>query len=383
MHGSFKKYLQNIILFIATIILHTRGVTQPPPPDYARLLKVPKQYTILKTTGKIRVDGKDNENEWSQAPWTEYFTDIKTGANADENSKARCKMLWDSNYLYVYAEFQEQDIWASIKQQDYSIFHDNALEIFINPDGSTFNYFEFQINAYEAVWDLFFSKPYRSGGYGLSSWDFKGLLKAVHIAGTLNNPSDRDSSWSIELAIPFASLDSRNNSIKAGTIWRMNFSRVQWQLESGNGVYARKKDNATGRFFPERYYVWSPQGIVNLHYPERWGYALFADTLSPGGFLNYETEKLKLSLWKYYYLQQQYNRKNGRYAATLAQLDKLAEGMPDTKIPGENIQMFVNEKQFWIQGKSPSLNSYIAVDQEGELHTDTGKLSWKKTGVNE
>ena len=302
---------------------------------------------------------------WNRAPWTEDFTDIVTGAAAEENKRARCKMLWDSAFLYVYAECREQDIWASLTKQDEPVFQDNALEIFINPDGSTFNYFEFQINANETVWDLFMPRPYRSGGRGLSSWDIRGLQKAVHIAGTLNNPADRDTAWSIELAIPFAALDIRRPPVKAGTIWRMNFSRVQWQLDVVDGRYIRKRDNTSGKLLPERYNVWSPQGIVNLHYPERWGYVLFADTLSPKGFLSEENEKLKLALWKYYYLQQQYRRNNGKYAATIDQLDMMAAGLPAVKDAG--IRMIANEKQFWIEGKAASSNEYISVDNEGEL----------------
>ena len=74
--------------------------------------------------------------------------------------------------------------------------------------------------------------------------------------------------------------------------------------------------------------------------------------------------------WKYYYLQQQFNRANGKYAATIAQLDKLAEGLPDTKVTGEHIQMFVNEKQFYIQGKLPGYTEYITIDHKGELRTE-------------
>ncbi len=367
MHGFFKKHIHTIILFVLTVALRQTGSIAQPSPDYDRLLKVPKQYTILSTTGKILVDGKSDEKDWSRAPWTEDFTDIVTGAAAEVNKRARCKMLWDSAFLYVYAEFKEQDIWASLTKQDEPIFQDNALEIFINPDGSTFNYFEFQINANEAVWDLFMPRPYRSGGRGLSSWDIRGLQKAVHIAGTLNHPADRDTSWSIELAIPFAALDIRRPPVKSGTIWRMNFSRVQWQLDAVDGRYARRRDKASGKLLPERYMVWSPQGIVNLHYPERWGYVLFADTLSPKGFLSEETEKLKLALWKYYYLQQQYRRNNGKYAATTDQLDAIAAGLPALK---STIRMLANEKQFWIEGTIASSNEYISVDNEGELRME-------------
>ncbi|HRP33836.1 MAG TPA: carbohydrate-binding family 9-like protein [Agriterribacter sp.] len=368
MYRFFKKYFRTFFVLLLTITTsHTAIVAQPPIPDYSRLLNIPKQYSILNSTERIVIDGSDHDHDWSRAPWTSYFSDITTGAAAEKNKQARCKMLWDSLFLYVYAEFQEQDIWASIRQPDVAVFQDNAFEIFINPDGSNYNYFEFQINAFETTADLFLPRPYRNGGYPLGSWDINGLEKAIRINGTLNNNADIDSGWSIELAIPFSALGIRKNMIKTGTIWRMNFSRVQWQLDKADNGYVRKRTQTTGRPLPEHYDVWSPQGLVNLHYPERWGYVMFADTLPPGGFLNEKTERLKLTMWKYYYLQQQYHRENGQYASDLTKLDKLATGLPDTRVSGATVQLYANEQQFYIQGTLPGSHENMTVDHKGEF----------------
>ena len=45
-----------------------------------------------------------------------------------------------------------------------------------------------------------------NGGKNLTSWDLKDLKKAIQLNGTINNPTDTDKSWSIELAIPFKSV---------------------------------------------------------------------------------------------------------------------------------------------------------------------------------
>ncbi len=67
--------------------------------------------------------------------------------------------------IYIYLPvWTETNLWASLTQHDSPVFQDNALEMFIDPTGSNFNYFEFQINAYGTVWDLFMPKPYRNGG---------------------------------------------------------------------------------------------------------------------------------------------------------------------------------------------------------------------------
>ena len=46
------------------------------------------------------------------------------------------------------------------------------------------------------------TKPYRDGGKAITSWEVKGLITAIHIEGTLNNPNDKDKYWSVEVAIP-------------------------------------------------------------------------------------------------------------------------------------------------------------------------------------
>jgi hypothetical protein len=209
-------------------------------------------------------------------------------------------------------------------------------------------------------------RPYRNGGKSLSSWDIKGLRKAVYLDGTLNNPKDTDRSWSVELAIPFKSVKMGGmKNPSAGTIWRMNFSRVEWHLDTLNGGYSRRKDSLTGRLIPEDYFVWSPQGIVNLHYPEKWGYVLFSDGLSGKNFLSTGDEKLKLLLWKYYYLQQEYRKRNENYATNLDVLDKLFHIDSGLTADASHLKMFSDGQQFLVQVFLPSLNKTMSVNEMG------------------
>jgi hypothetical protein len=359
----------SIVSFFAMFLFFGTVTAQGNDGNYERLLQIPLQYTVLRTSEKMMIDGKDDERDWSKAPWTQAFTDIETGGQINPEQEAKCKMLWDNDFLYLFVKFREHDLWASIKNHDAPVFQDNAFEMFIAPGEETYNYFEFQVNAYGTVWDLFMPRPYRNGGAGLSTWDIKGLQKAVYLDGTLNNPADTDRSWSIELAVPFSSVrmnGGRNPS--TGTIWRMNFSRVQWELDTLNGAYFRRKDKTMGKLLAEHYSVWSPQGIVNLHYPERWGYVLFSDTLSTKTFLSPEDEQLKLLVWKYYYLQQQFKRRNGKYATALKQLDSLSTGIANSTDNESEIEMSVDDHQFWIQVFLPTLSEIMAINEEGEIH---------------
>jgi hypothetical protein len=335
--------------------------------NWTKLSHIPLQYTVVKISDKITVDGKDKEKVWEQAKWTDNFTDVETGTLT--NNRARCKLLWNDTCLYVYAEIKEANLWATLKEHDSQVFQDNALEIFICPNGNNFNYVEFQVNGFETTWELFLPKPYRNGGKGLTNWDIKGLKKAVRLNGTINNPKDVDSGWSIELAIPLkAVMMNGEQPPKIGSIWRMNFSSVQWGLDIVNGKYSKRIDKLTGEPLSPQYSVWSPHGIVDLHYPERWGYVLFYDKPQTASFLSDNVENAKLTIWKYYYLQQEFKKLNNTYAASINELKTF---FPNPTYWGKeegNIQMGADTYQFWVKCLLPGSEVGWMIDNTGEMH---------------
>jgi hypothetical protein len=186
-------------------------------------------------------------------------------------------MLWDDRYWYIAAQMEEPDLWATIRERDAVIFRDNDFELFIDPGGTAHRYFEVEMNQLGTVWDLFLAKPYRDGGHADNSWNIDGLRLAVAVDGTLNDPRDRDRGWTVELAIPWAALaDSGRNIVppRRGAEWRVNFSRVEWDVDTAGGRYM-KRTGADGKPLPEHNWVWSPQGVVDMHQPETWGVVHF------------------------------------------------------------------------------------------------------------
>ena len=74
-------------------------------------------------------------------------------------------MLWDDDYFYVGGRpARSPTSGRTLTARDSVIFQDNDFEVFIDPDGDTHNYFEFEINALATVWDLLLVQPYRDGG---------------------------------------------------------------------------------------------------------------------------------------------------------------------------------------------------------------------------
>ena len=316
---------KNLLLVLVLCVFYFQIAAQDIFSGYEHLFTQPLHYTAYQIKDVLHVDGKMDEGEWEKAPWSAYFTDIEGDKKPLPAFKTRFKMLWDSSHLYIAAELEEPHVWATLTQHDQVIFHDNDFEVFIDPDGDTHDYFEIEINALNTIFDLFLSKPYRNRGVISTAWNTAHLKTAVHIEGTLNDPGDRDKKWTVEMAIPFAALQKDNAppDPKKNSLWRINFSRVQWDTKIVEGKYKKKINPVTGKPFPEHNWVWSPQGVINMHYPERWGYLHFAEQAEKDhdNFVLPSWEASKKYLWLLYYKQKQYLRSNGKYAGSLSQLE--------------------------------------------------------------
>ncbi|UKJ07890.1 carbohydrate-binding family 9-like protein [Solitalea lacus] len=236
----------------------------------------PKEYSCLKTEKSIKIDGNGSDLAWQEAQWSSVFVDIEGDKQPAPFLKTRIKMLWNDVGLSILADLEEPHVQASITQRDAVIFHDNDFEVFIDPDNDGINYYEIEINALNTVWDLMLSKAYSKGGKPDNSWTAMGLETAVSINGTLNQPADKDSSWTVEMMIPWTAF-KENRSPKKGEQWKINFSRVQWRFDVENNKYVKRKNSSTGKSLPELNWVWSPMSVINMHIPERWGWLKFED----------------------------------------------------------------------------------------------------------
>lgn len=309
-------------------ILKPRADEPETKPDQAEASATPKGYICYRAPEPIQVDGKVDERAWEAAPWTDLFVDIEGDRKPRPRFETRAKMLWDDEYFYIAATLEDPHVWATLTEHDSVIFHDNDFEVFIDPDGDNHNYYEIEINALNTEWDLLLKKPYRDGGPALNDWEIPGLKHAVSIAGTLNDPSDVDESWSVELAIPWkilAEYANRPSPPRDGDQWRVNFSRVQWRHEVTDGKY-RKVPNT-----PEDNWVWSPQGAIDMHRPERWGYVQFS-TAEPGtaSFRPDPAAPVRDRLMQIYHAQRTHQRNNQRWND---RLDALDLGPPPANMP--------------------------------------------------
>jgi len=295
----------------------------------------PPSYVCFRTPQPLTVDGKLDEPAWKKAAWTGLSVDIEGSLKPKPRLKTRAKMLWDGEYFYIGTELEEPEIWATLTQRDSIIFYDNDFEVFIDPSGSTHLYYELEMNAFGTEWDLLLVKPYRDGGPAVHAWDIQGLKAKVFCSGTVNQPGDKDKSWSVEIALPWKILKECAPEKKpplAGDQWRVNFSRVEYRVEVRDGKYSKVADPTTGKSLPEDNWVWAPTGLINIHYPEMWGYVQFSDQAVREGkdtFILRPEEAAKWALRQVYYKQKTYFLNHGKYTESLADL-----GLREMRVKG-------------------------------------------------
>jgi len=254
--------------------------------------EIPRYKAVL-TKERPVIDGLLEDAVWKKAEKSSAFRDLIRGNKTHLDT--RVAVTWDEQFLYVAYWVEEPDVTATLKDRDAPIYQDNDVELFI---ATTDGYYEFEINAYATIYEVLFfwedsfqrngyasmaefdrsspqARPFngvgfkthpRGGRVGFWNWDYPGLQKAVHVNGTLNNSTDRDRGWTVELALPWKGLDilargdKRAIPPKSGDRWRMDFSRFN--------TYKGDANDPGG-------WAWSPHGVWDSHVPECFTYLEF------------------------------------------------------------------------------------------------------------
>ena len=258
-------------------------------------------YTAYRAAELIAIDGHLDEPSWLAAPRSPRFRDMTHGGPAVHDTRAA--VLWDDANLYVGFWIEEPFVEATLKNRDDPIYQNNDVEVFIAGQDT---YYEFEINAYGTVYEVLFvwedayerdaydqepglarnapgAQPFYGVGLkdhprgprmGFFQWDLPGMQSAVHIDGTLNDNSDRDRGWTVELAFPWSGMDlltrgdGRAVPPNNGDTWGMDFSRFNQYREAPPA-----QDN-TG-------WCWSPHGIMDSHIPEVFTQVTFSTETVP------------------------------------------------------------------------------------------------------
>jgi hypothetical protein len=252
-------------------------------------------YKAQKINSSIVIDGNISKEVWQNANWSKRFVDMVTGDAGMYNTQTA--ILWSDTHLYIAFTAEEPFIEAKQTERDSIVFLESDFEIFI--DGGDC-YYELEVNAANTIYEVFFiwkdaynkgsrfdipqfdvhhPQAYTFGGdydrsgatfwkgthprgirWAFTNFDMPGLQTTIE--GTLNDNSDIDKGWGLEVAIPWNSLQLLANGKTIppshGDIWNMFLGRFQKLTPGGQEV------------IPHPAMVLNSHGIYDTHLPEKW-----------------------------------------------------------------------------------------------------------------
>jgi len=283
MNGEIER-LTAALLLCAAPALAVAAEPWPFPWPESRIA----HYTAHRARGPMAVDGRLDEPDWKAAARSPRFSDLVRGEPGIHDTRAA--VLWDDERLYVGYWVEEPFVEGTLTERDSLIYKNNDVELFIAGRDA---YYELEVNSLGTIYEVFFIweeawekagyarlpefdrrqegvRPFRGVGFkdhprgpriGYWKWDLPGLKSAVHVDGTLNDNSDRDRGWTVEIEIPWAGLaqlarpDGRSLPPRDGDVWRIDLSRFNQYKEAPP---ARDPGG----------WAWSPHGAWDSHIPE-------------------------------------------------------------------------------------------------------------------
>jgi hypothetical protein len=226
----------------------------PAPGDVA-------ETVIARANGPVTVDGDPSDAVWHAAtpiefiyPWADESGEPQQGTTA--------RMLWDDEALYILYECVDPYLDAEVTEHDGPVYAEDAVEIFVTPDADDITaYFGYEMN----IRGVFLDYMAFGGGQEWTEnihfeWESEGVDIATSWEGTLNDHTDRDEGWVLEVAIPWDNFRHLGGAVppRPGDLWRLNLNRTAGHM---------------GRFS-----LWSDTGTpwAAFHHSVRFGKAWFS-----------------------------------------------------------------------------------------------------------
>ena len=187
---------------------------------------------------RIVIDGKLSEPAWRSSPITRPFVDPGTGRTLPDNAPlgGTARLLYDEQFLYVAIVARDINVTGGFPLDaiDPHLWTKDTVELMLDPegDGDNLDYYEIQVNPQGLLFDSQFDRYNEprvlpNGPFGHQEWNSE-LRRAVTIQGTLDNPSDIDEGYVVEMALPFRSLTKvKHLPPTPGTEWRANLYVMQ------------------------------------------------------------------------------------------------------------------------------------------------------------
>lgn len=221
-------------------------------------------FKVSKAEKPIIIDGKMDEPAWGKCDSStfNYFYRLE---QPDDQQKTLFRMLWDDENLYLFFTCEDKFITARETNRDGQPYLDDCAEIFLIPVPDSLDmHLGFEVNLYKASNDFIYLNNFYHGENGMVKSFNPDFNMEISINGTVNNNSDIDKGWTMEMAIPLRIFEGLDNfyPVKEGSKWAFLAARQDRNDAEGNR-------RSTSSIFPV-YDIGK-----SLHQPNRFGLLQF------------------------------------------------------------------------------------------------------------
>lgn len=176
--------------------------------------KAPTSSCVVLKRSPITIDGKLDEPTWKHA--VEIPIQFQSSEKMPE-VKAKARLLWDAQFLYVGFEVLDSNIIAPVVARDGNVWDYDCVEIFLMPNRRFGTYWEIELSPTGSILDYFCYKYNNQWGSDLNKTEtLHGLQTASAIRGTANKTDDLDEGYTVEFAVPFDQLPGMQKGAAKG-----------------------------------------------------------------------------------------------------------------------------------------------------------------------
>lgn len=174
------------------------------------------EYRAGRTLDTIKVDGRLDELTWQALPRLGPFKNIRGG----DVPLTQAALAWDDKNLYAVFVCVDRDPWSNMFDRDAELWNQEVVEVFLDPDSDGKDYPELEVSPHNIVVDLLIPAPGAVSADLAKKWNIEGLQTAV---------AKRPAGWTVEIAIPWASLKAAHvdGAPKIGDRWRVGMYRIE------------------------------------------------------------------------------------------------------------------------------------------------------------
>ena len=182
-------------------------------------------YTAHKVTSPILLDGRLDDLGWQGVAPTAPFVD-PSGRALPANQRVDARLAWDDQYLYVGFVCPDSDIVSDRKGRDATLWEQDVVEVYLDPGADGKDYLELQIAPTGELFDALFSERRQPAWQEAAArLTMPSFVARVIAEGTVNQPGDRDTRWTVEARIAWTDIPGVSGP-PAGQAWGLNLYRI-------------------------------------------------------------------------------------------------------------------------------------------------------------